>query len=52
MNQLAMFGAEQSPKTPASVYQMVKAIKATEQDFEWYPTTQEIIATVRAFLYP
>jgi hypothetical protein len=48
MNQLAMFGSEQQQTPPKSVFQMVKAIKAADQDFEWYPTTSEIIDTVKA----
>lgn len=51
MNQLSMFGAEQPQMPPASVYQMVKAIKEADQDFEWYPTTTEIIDTVKANMH-
>ena len=51
MNQLSMFGAEQPQMPPASVYQMVKSIKEADQDFEWYPTTTEIIDTVKANMH-
>lgn len=31
-----------------SIARMVDALKATEQDFEWYPTTQEMIDVIVA----
>tara|TARA_R110002167_G_scaffold204404_9_gene408528 strand:- start:8229 stop:9779 length:1551 start_codon:yes stop_codon:yes gene_type:complete len=46
MQQHTIFDHQPSPTTPV----LVNRIKQHEQDFEWYPTTDEIIATIKADL--
>jgi hypothetical protein len=39
-------GKEPHPKAQKSTHRLIAEIKAAAQDFEWYPTTDEIIAAV------
>lgn len=45
MQQLSLISSQPQPK---SVSAMVKHLKDSEQDFEWYPTTTEILQIVRS----
>ena len=38
------------PHRPASTYNIINSLKAADQDFEWYPTTQEMIDLVKSDL--